>query len=891
MSLPTGSRLGAYEIVSPLGAGGMGEVYRGRDTKLGREVAIKILPEQFASDRERVARFEREARTLASLNHPHIAQIYGLEQANGALALVMELVDGDDLSQRIAAGPIPLDEAWPIARQIADALDAAHGQGIVHRDLKPANIKLRPDGTVKVLDFGLAKPEAGATGAGSATGATITSPAMSMPGVILGTAAYMAPEQAKGRPVDKRADIWAFGCVLYEMVTTRRAFAGEDISETIASILRSEPDWSGVPASIKPLLASCLQKDPRHRLRDIGDVALLLDRAPAGATPIVPAATPTAAKVLAAAAIAAMLVSGVMLWQSRVAGSGGSAPVVRSTLQFPRGSSMQLGANQPSLAVSPDGKTIVYTALGPEGSMLWTWSVDAFAPKPLAGTGGANTGSAPRNVFFSPDGRHIAFFHNNQLKRMPVAGGTVTVVSEALFHYGGTWTDRDEIVFIASGGTGPAGGLWIVPAAGGERRLVKDMFVSYPDALPGGRVVIAIIDNPQARTASELSIVSIDVETGDVRPLIAGGTYPRYAATGHVLFLRNGALMATAIDVAARTVSDHAQVVVEDVFMNPAMASGNFAVSEAGTLAYAPGTSTDFNKQLVLIDAKGVRTPVSDEMRYFEWPQASPDGQRVAVSIPGWRDSTWLIDRGRSSLTELTTGDSQGVSPVWTPDGKRIAVASWDGKATNLHWIAADGTGGLERLSTSQFLQRPNAWTPDGKTLIFEHRTPEGGDDLWTLELDGRKEKPLIATRFAESGAVLSPAGTWMAFASDQSGRLEVYLTRFPSAENRIQVSTDEGRNPAWSPDGRRLYYRARNGSIMAVDVGAGSPPALSRPVEVARLPVAPPTRGHFDVMPDGRLLLVDNESVGAITAELRIVVNWFDELRRKMAGGSQRPQ
>ena len=884
MSLTPGTRIGSYEIVSPLGAGGMGEVYRGRDTKLGRDVAIKILPEQFAKDPERVARFEREARTLASLNHPHIAQIYGLEQgpvdAGPHKCLVMELVEGEDLSQRIAQGPIALDEALAMARQIADALDAAHGQGIVHRDLKPANVKVRDDGTVKVLDFGLAKPVEGPS---ASSAATITSPAMSMPGVILGTAAYMAPEQAKGKPVDKRADIWAFGCVLYEMVTGRRAFGGEDISETIASILRSEPDWRGVPASIKPLIVSCLQKDPRQRLRDIGDVTLLLDRAPANATPIAPASTPMAATVLAAAAIAALLISGVMLWRARATGSADNAPVVRSTVRFQRGSLMQLGSNQPSLAVSPDGRTIAYAALGPEGSMLWTYSVDAFEPKPLAGTGG---GSTPRNVFFSPDGRQIAFFQNNQLKRMPVAGGTVTVVCDAVFNYGGTWTDRDEIVYVAAGKSRPAGGLWIVPAAGGEPRLIVDMFVSYPDALPGGRVVIAITDNPTARTASELNIISIDVETGDVRPLIAGGTYPRYAATGHVLFLRNGALIATAIDVAARTVSDQSQVVVQDVFMNPAMASGNFAVSAAGTLAYAPGTSEDFQRQLVLVDAKGVRTPVSDERRYFEWPSASPDGQRIAVGIPGWRDVVWLLDRSRGSLTELTTGDSQGISPVWTPDGQRIAVATWASGATNLHWIAADGSGGLERLSTSKFLQRPNTWTPDGKTLIYEVRTPEGGDDLWTLELDGRKEKPLIATRFNESNAALSPAGTWLAFSSDQSGKPEVYLTRFPSAAGRIQVSTEEGRNPAWSPDGRRLYYRGFDGAILAVEVGAGSPPALSRPVEVARLPPAPPTRGHFDVMPDGRLLLVDDESVGAITPELRIVVNWFDELRQKMSGG-----
>ena len=455
-------------------------------------------------------------------------------------------------------------------------------------------------------------------------------------------------------------------------------------------------------------------------------MALLLERAPAGTTPIAPASTPTAAKVLAAAAIVALLVSGVMLWRARTTGSVDNAPVVRSTVRFQRGSPLQLGSNQPSLAVSPDGKTIVYTAVGPEGVQLWTHSVDAFEPKPLPGTSG---GGGPRNVFFSPDGRQIAFFAGNQLKRMPAAGGTVTVVSDAPFPFGGTWTDRDEIVFVA-GGPGVTGneGLWRIAAAGGERRLVADVFVSYPDALPGGRVIVAVNNNPNGRTASELNIVSVDIETGDVRPLIAGGTYPRYAATGHVLFLRNGTLMATAIDVAARTASDQSQVVVQNVFMNPAVASGNYAVSASGTLAYAPGADSDFSRSLLLIDAKGQRTPVIDERRYFEWPRASPDGQRIVVTIPGWRDTIWLLDRGRGSLTELTPGDESGVSPIWTPDGKRIVATVWVKTVSNLHWMAADGSGTLERLSSSEFLQRPNSVTPDGKTLVFEQRTATSGD-------------------------------------------------------------------------------------------------------------------------------------------------------------------
>ena len=884
MSLAAGTRLGPYEIASPLGAGGMGEVYRACDAKLGREVAIKILPAQFATDRERVARFEREARTLASLNHPHIAQIYGLEQSEHTVALVMELVDGEDLSQRISRGPIALDEAIAIARQIADALDAAHGQGIVHRDLKPANVKVRDDGTVKVLDFGLAKP---VEGPAATSGATITSPAMSMPGVILGTAAYMAPEQAKGRPVDKRADIWAFGCVLYEMITGRRAYAGDDISETIASILRSDPDWDGVPASIKPLLVSCLQKDPRRRLRDIGDVTLLLDRAPVDAQRSAPPSASTAVKALAAMSIVALLASSVILWRARAMSAVASPPVVRMSLRLPANSPLQLSASQPSLAVSSDGKTIAYTAAGPEGNQVWTHSLDASEPRPLEGTGG---GGGPRNVFFSPDGRQIAFFSGTQLKRVPVTGGTVTVICEAPFSLGGTWTDHDEIVFTA-GGSGPNGtdtGLWRVMVSGGEKRAVTAGVFFYPDALPGGRVVIASVDNPTGRTSSDLTIVSVDIESGEVRPLISGGAYPRYAATGHVLFLKNGAIVATPIDVAARTASDQSKVVVTDVFMNPAVAGGNFAVSAAGTLAYAPGTTADFNQGLLLIDSQGQRTPASDERRYFEAPRASPDGAKIAVGIRGWRDTVWLLDRNRNSLTELTTGDTNGLTPVWSPDGNRVVLGSYNSATgiRNLHWIRTDGIGGPERLLTSEFNQRPNAFTSDGKTLVFEVRTATSSD-VWTLALDAqRTARPLLDSRFNETGAALSPSGQWMAFTSDQSGKPEIYLTPFPSVDRRIQVSTAGGRVPVWSRDGRRLYYRSIDGDeILAVDIEPGASPTLSRPLTVARLPRVAGA-ASFDVMPDGRLLVIDDQSAGTFATELRIVVNWFDELRQKMSGG-----
>lgn len=900
MSLAPGFRIGAYEVVALLGEGGMGQVYRARDSRLGRDVAIKILPEQFAADAERIARFEREAKTLAALNHPHIAQIYGFEQAAGTSGLVMELVDGEDLSERIRRGPIPPDEAVAIARQIVEALDAAHGQGIIHRDLKPANIKIKDDGTVKVLDFGLAKAIDPVTTGSSMSGATITSPALSMAGVILGTAAYMAPEQAKGRPVDKRADIWAFGCIVYEMVTGQRAFPGEDVSESIASVLKTEPDYSQVPASLKPLLVSCFQKDPRNRLRDIGDARLLTDRVDAGSSSNASSSMPIAVKAIAAASLVALVVSGVMFWRARATDTGTTPPAVRLTLRFPQNSPLQLGSNQPSMAISPDGKTIIYSALGPEGVQLWAHPLDAFEPKPLAGTGGG-----ARNAFVSPDGRHIGFFVGNQLKRIPMGGGTATVLCEAMFPYGGTWTERDEIIFMASGFGGKEAepGLWRVAATGGEKRPIVGGIFSYPDVLPGGRVVVASADTPAARTTSELNIVTVDIESGDVRPLISGGAYPRYARTGHLLFLRNNAIFAAAIDVAARTASDQAIAVIPEVFMNPAVASGNFAVSATGTLAYAPTTAANFNRALVLINAKGERTAVTDERRFFEWPRVSPDGQRIAVSIPGWNDTIWLFDRGRGALTEVTPSDVNGVTPVWTPDGKRLVFASYPANGNgprNLFWMNADGSGVAERLSTSQNLERPNAWTPDGQTLLYDARTAIGSD-LWTLTLDSKRTtRPLIATRANEMNAALSPNGQWMAFSSDHSGRPEIYLTRFlaapkplseggPSVDGRIQVSTAGGRNAVWSPDGRRLYYRSIEGDeIMAVDVTGSGSPVLSRPTTIARLPRVQVTRGHFDVMPDGQLLAIDDESAGGTTEELKVVVNWFDELKRKMSGGSQ---
>jgi serine/threonine-protein kinase len=870
----------------------MGEVYRARDTKLDRGVALKILPPSFANDPDRLMRFEREAKTLAALNHPCIAQIYGLEQSGQASTLVMELVEGEDLSQRIARGAIPLDEALPIARQIAEALEAAHEAGIVHRDLKPANIKVRPDDTVKILDFGLAKPalSAGAPpwATADATGA-VTSPAITMQGVILGTAAYMAPEQAKGKPVDRRADIWAFGCVLYEMLSGVAAFPGDTITDVLAAIVKSDPDWSKLPietpARIRRLLARCLKKDPRARLRHIGDAQPDLDgrdddRAVAPEAALVQRPRAPLAYVGAALAVAALILAGTIAGGNARNDATPRLPLHLS-VTFPENAQMHLSLPRPSLALSPDGRRVVYTANGgPEPPQLWIRDLDQFAARPIPGTRNA------RMAAFSPDGRWIAFFADGQLKKVPTTTGPAMVLCDAVSAFGATWTANDEIVFGLGAAARGDMGLWRVPAGGGERRQVSSEFMGYPEALPDGRRVLVTMDNEGARTSSDLTVALVDLESGHVTRLLDGAVAARYTATGHLIYLRNGELLAAAFDPATAAVGDERVPVVSDIYFDPSLPVGNFTVSPSGTLAYVPGDDSHVRLALVAASTDGSR-PLIDERRHYGSARVSPDGRRVAVLLRALYGEVWTIDLARSAFTKLTTTSTrvQPMNPIWSHDNQHVFVSFRGDDTTSIARLASDGSGAEERLTTSTNPQVTNAVAPDGSTLVYTEQRPETGADLFLLSLADGQTRPLLATPFAEWGAALSPDGRWIAYSSDRSGRGEVYVAAFPSMTSPVLVSTEGGSNPAWSRDGRQLYYNGGSfaARIAVVDVASGSTLNLSRPRPFGQYSVADPS---FDVLPDGRLLLISGAGNDGSTPELRLIVNWFDELRQKLAAG-----
>jgi len=879
MSLSPGTRIGPYEVVNSIGAGGMGEVYRARDIRLGRDVALKVLPATFTSDPDRRMRFEREARSLALLNHPHIAQIHGLEES----AIVMEFVDGQTLADAIrSAGPVPVGEAISIARQIADALESAHEAGIVHRDLKPANIKLRQDGTVKVLDFGLAKAIEGdgssriSSDADASALQTVTSPAVTQHGVILGTAAYMSPEQARGRVVDKRSDIWAFGCVLYEMLTGRSPFPGETITDVIAAVVKNEPDLELLPADVPPrvrsLLSRCLQKDSRARLRDIGDARWELDQRdePANLASSPSGRDRSRVAVLAVFLAAVSIASAVFAFRTWPLLNARDPAPLRLSVTFPDGAPMQLGQPLPSLALSPDGTTIIYTATGPDGPQLWMRRLDQFAPTPLAGTGGG------RNAAFSPDGRWIAFHATRQLKKMQLSGVSPVVVSEvegAVF--GLTWISNDEIVF-AKAGTSDRG-LWRVPASGGNPQLVAVGNYWFPDALPDGRAVVATTDNASAVTASELTIVAVNLASGNVTRLFDGGVYARYAPTGHILYLRQNQLLAAVFDSSQLKVDDDRLTVANDAFVDPTYPSGNFAVSPSGVLAYAPGDGKMFRRTLITIGADGPRTIVS-EPRYYQAPRVSPDGQRFATMIRSWKDTAWIVDQ-RGTLARLTTQDWQSAqSPIWSHDGRRVAFAVMDDKLTpNLAWAPSDGSGAEERLSTSTFTQTPTSFSLDGRLLVFTQASSDTGADMFVMSLADRTVRPLLQTRFDESAGVVSPDGHWIAFQSNRTGSLEVFVAPFPAMQPITQVSIAGGAFPRW-PRGPDLYFRAPStNTIWSVDVGTGGKPAFSQPRAVIQVPATP--SAAYDVMPDGRILIVDRENVSI--NDLRVVTNWANGLGR----------
>jgi Tol biopolymer transport system component len=892
MPIPAGTRIGAYEVIESLGAGGMGEVYRARDSRLDRDVAIKILPEAFAHDADRLARFEREAKTLAALNHPHIAAIYGVEEGGGVLGLVLELVDGPTLAGRIAQGAIPIDEALPIALQIIDALEAAHEAGIIHRDLKPANIKLRADGTVKVLDFGLAKlasdPSATSVLGVLSLSPTITSPAATGVGILLGTAAYMAPEQARGRAVDKRADIWAFGCVLFEMLTGHRPFEGEDVTETVGAVIHKEPAWNALPPDLPPharlTLQRCVEKNPKQRFRDIGDVRLALEGAfnpPAAAPPVLTGKRVTwrGALPFAAAAIAAGVVAGLGVWAVARRTDPPPAPS-RFTLTLP--ASDQLPAATGTLVgISHDGRTVLYRARRAGTFGLYRRSLNQFDAVSIGDA------DASESVFFSPDDQWIGFFVAGVLKKVPVAGGpSQTISTFPVTSRGASW-GRDGTIVVGE----RSNGLMQVSAAGGTPMLLgrkpeQGREYWYPQILPDGR---AVVYTASANSPDSGQIELLRLDTGEQRSLLPGSA-GRVLPTGHLVFLRGGALWAVRFDLDRLAVVGTPALVAEGVRVEVGGAV-QYAVSDDGTLVYVPGTSVVVPAaNLAWVDRSGREELVKAPPRAYYTSRVSPDGTRAAIDIRDQDNDIWIWNFGRQTLTRLTFDPGNDFYPIWTADGQRIAFASSREQVLSPFWQAADGTGTAQRLATATTLLDQPSLSPDGKRMVLRNLTGGGGEDIVMLSMEGeRRIEPLIHTPFRERNAEISPDGRWIAYQSNESGGDQVYVRPFPAVDSgRWQVSATGGQKPFWARNGRELFYTANDGSLMSVPIQG--PGAAFNFGNAARLFDASPYNGlgligrTVDASPDGkRFLMIKSVKQEETLAQINVVLNWFDELKQKV--------
>jgi len=899
MAIAPGTRVGPYTVVDLLGTGGMGEVYRGRDSKLGRDVALKVLRSEVAGDTERLARFDREARVLAALNHPNIAHVHGIEDGGASPALVMELVDGPTLAQRILAGPLTLEEAIDTGRQIAEALEAAHERGIVHRDLKPSNVKLRPDGLVKVLDFGLAKALDPMDPQGltlQADSPTITSPAMTMRGVILGTAAYMAPEQAKGRPVDRRADLWACGCVLYEMLTGRRAFDGEDTTETLAAVVSKEPDWSALPAATPPSLRRLLQrllvKNSKQRLDSAAAVRLDLAEAEVELKAGVAGGSsgdagrhrgwPTPA--LVAAGLLAALGASLATWAALPRSRAAVAPVTRFMLTLPASQPLAQSFNAPDIALSPEATHLAYT-VGLE-SQLMLRALDTVEAVPIAGITGA------RAPFFSPDGAWIGYFdQGGELRRVAIDGGRPIVICKVDgTSRGASWGDDDVIVFATSNSRG----LLSVPAAGGEPTMRAAVATGergyfFPAVLPRGQGIVYTVV-PEAGGGPSVALLD---GNGGRTVLVRDASQAAFveSGSGFLVYAANGSMWAARFTPTSRQVSG-SLVRIDDLatsMVQPTVGA-NVTVSRGGTLAYA---RTPFvpSRTVAWITRTGAETPIAAPVGRYVTPRLSPDGAWLALTMED-RGNTdifaWdlLHDSPTQTVVRLTFTESADTYPVWSGNSHVVHNRVQRGIVRR----RVDGRGGDERLSPDLFDARPLAMSPDGRQLIFEQNSPEAAWDLMRLAVgDPSSARPLLRKRFDERNAALSPDGRWLAYESNETGQTEVFVRPFPNADEAVfRISQTGGRSPVWSPAGGELFFV--NGSTMfsvAVQLEPtfryASPVALFDAPGVlfdARQTMSGGAYRNYDVSADGRRFVVvkiADSSDAAARLSLVVVHNWFE--------------
>jgi Tol biopolymer transport system component len=909
MALAAGTRLGSYEVVAQIGAGGMGEVYQAHDTKLGRDVAIKVLPEAFAHEADRLSRFQREAKMLASLNHPNIATIHGLEQSGGTSYLVMELVSGETLQERVKRdGAVPIEEALTIAKQIAEALEAAHEKNIIHRDLKPANVKVTPEGKVKVLDFGLAKAFEGDIATEDMSNSPTLSRAATMQGTILGTAAYMSPEQARGKAVDKRTDIWAFGCVGFELLTGKQAFHGEDVTDILAAVVRADPDWQALPAAtplkVRDLLRRCLQKDKLHRLQAAGDARIEIQDALTA--PPIP--------------VAAIVAPATRSWRERLAWAA-AAILALTTIAFAIG--FVLRAPKPlqpmqtvhlsaeigmegslytelgtSAILSPNGSRLALVAAGSDQKQrIYVRSLDQLQATALSGTENA------RDPYFSPDGQWIGFFADAKLKKISVQGGAAVTLCDALDDRGGSWGEDGTIVFSKD----TASGLSKVSSAGGAPQPLTTLDMQrgertqrWPQVLPGGKAVLFTASTGQANyEGAEIAVYSI--ASGQRKTVQRGGFYARYLPSGHVVYMHEGTLYAVPFDLKRLEVTGQPAPILEGVATSPTYGGAQFSFSDAGNLVYVAGRAVSGNVSIYWMDREGKFKPLRDTPGGYLNPAFSPDGKRLALEInDGKRRDIWVDEWERDALTRLTFAGETNGYPVWTPDGQRIVYSSQEkGGPPNLWWIRADGAGNAQRLAESKYFQSARSWSPDGKVLAFRQFNPDTNYDIMTLSIEGDEKsgwkpgepKPFVNSTFIEGEPAFSSDGRWLAYESNESGSYEVYVRPFPGPSGKWQISTGGGFYPKWSRNGKELFYRTADSKIMVVtyttsgDSFRADKSQLWSPGQFTERGLG---NYNFDLHPDGKrfaVLKAGTEQTPAVN-KVSFIFNFFDELRRKVPPG-----
>ena len=854
--LQAGQSLGPYRIESFLAAGGMGRVYRATDTRLDRQVAIKVSAAQFSE------RFEREARVIASLNHPNICQLHDV----GPNYLVMELVEGPTLGDRIRQGNLPVDEALAIARQIAEALDAAHEKGKVHRDLKPANVKITPEGVVKVLDFGLAKaPDDNTTTGHSGISPTRTMP-LTGPGVIVGTAAYMSPEQARGAAVDKRADIWAFGCVLYEMLSGKPAFQGETPSDILAAALKEEPDWSRIPAKMQPLVRRCLMKDPKYRLRDIGDAMLLVDGVSDPGLTRLP------------------------------------QPLLRVSVELSPGATLSRSQGG-QVALSADGTRIaIVEQVAPAEFRLATRRLDESEFVHLSGTEGALM------PFFSPDGQWIGFFADGKLKKIAVQGGAAITLCEAASPLGASWGDDDNIIAVLNVGKS---GLLRIPSGGGTptpvtelNREKGDFGHVFPQVLPDSRAVL--FGNGPEGPSGSIDVLSF--QNGERKTLQRGVSLGRYLSSGHLVYMQQNTLFAAPFNLRRLEVTGAPQSVLHDVSVGP-QGNRNVDFSQTGTVAYVSGKELPGKFAIFWLDSAGKVQPLHLAPGFYLSPRFSPDGKRLAFSmyISPVEGNVWVKDLERGTTSRLTSLPGHNTSPVWTPDGRSIVFGSVFGAAPGMYWIRSDGSGEPQRLTEGKTIQFPYSFSPDGKRLAFLQLSTGGHPEIWTAPVEVGRDRsaplarlgegePFLATRFSVGQPAFSRDGRWLAYSSNETGAYEVYVRPFSGPGGKTPISTGGGRCPIWSRHARKLFFLGPDGRIMAVGYTAsGDSFEAGKPQVWSPKPLLVVVGLHpYDLAPDGKrfaaVLYPDGtaEQEAKPTTSVTVILNFFDELQRRAPAASE---